>query len=168
MVINHLESFNLTAYIDLASDFKNESTSLDDIMIQSTKLRHRITGLIFTSFVSYYGTSEKERNMILNLAKLCDRLQILEVNMTSFVLEDGEFQEMISEISKQCKELNHLALKTHTNEFTQRIIYLKSDKMKNEIKNFFETCISIQFITLITYDDEILVIFNRSEILTHT
>ena len=157
-VINHLESFNLTAYFDLESKYKTESDSLNVMKLQSTKLRHRITHLIFKRNELFNRITEKEMTTILGLAKLCDRLQILEANNNKFILEHDKFQEMINEISKQCKELNHVVC---LNNYS----YLEGER-KNMMKKLFKGCKSINFITLKTYDDEEKTTFKRSEILS--
>merc|ERR1712012_1220954 len=104
------------------------------------KLRHRITRLIIKRNPWNRPITVTEKNQIIDYAKVCDRLQILEVEVRLHFLDDDKFLEMINETTRLCKGLTHFGANFYA---IGNASFEITGNKKNKIKNFFEVCSSI-------------------------
>lgn len=116
---------------------------MNELKIGSIKLRSQITNLVFKTKILSHSTNEEERIEIIGVAQKFKGIKILEVDETTWVLKEEHFQQMIKEISLQCKNLNQIVCRTNDND---------PKNWLHKIKAFFTVCNSIHVVTIKRYD----------------
>lgn len=112
--------------------------------------RQKITHLIFKCFFfqisnSLYYIGMEEKTQMIEAAKRCNRLKILEVDAVSKILAKAIFHKTVNEISKSCSNLNQIVCLIDEKS-------LQNNRTYESGKRLFQKCKKIDTITLKRYE----------------